>query len=269
MQPTTTMGLRILRQAGEFLIRRLDDSAVASRSEGTINSEIVEDTGPFSASKIQEQLNQAYPQHSISGQFIKTYTPKDADQSHLWEFELWDHLALLHNGHPSSVLSMVHYINQKSADAIIYNPRTEEEFTATQGHGAELNGKRIRCSPQRNLANAVIGIDWLSEAHLFEGSAWMRRLQTLAADSYKFIDNGSALYTLAQVAAGKLDGAVLSTLTPQQWSVGKLLLQESGALACNLEGQPQITPRDGIIIANPKLMKSLIKTMMRPIKAAS
>ena len=264
MQPTTTIGLRILRQAGEFLVRRLDEYALNTRTEGTISKDIVDDIGPFSASKVLEQLSQAYPKHSVIGQFTSAHHPKDGDKAHEWAFELWDNLVLFHNGYPSNVLSLGHSVNSKSLDAVVYNPRTAEEFSASAGHGAELNGKRIRCSLQRNLNRSVIGIDWLSQSKIFEGSPWMKRLQRLAGESYKFLDNGSSLYMLAQVASGHLDGAILTHLTPQQWAIGKLLLQESGALVCNINGDPKISPNDAIVMANPKLMKALVKAMVEP-----
>src|SRR5436305_2097455 len=41
--------------------------------------------------------------------------------------------------------------------AVVYDPMRQEFFTASRGDGAQLEGKRIRVSPQRTLEGSLIG----------------------------------------------------------------------------------------------------------------
>ena len=41
--------------------------------------------------------------------------------------------------------------------AVIYDPARNELFTATRGHGAFLNDRRIRVSKRRSSTTALIG----------------------------------------------------------------------------------------------------------------
>ena len=68
----------------------------------------------------------------------------------------------------------------KLQHAVIIDPTRREEFSASRGKGAELNGERIRVSKRTNLTDALLG----NTSHIHE-----------AAQNYTF-DNISAFREL-------------------------------------------------------------------------
>ena len=65
------------------------------------------------------------------------------------------------NAIPSFALSLTGRIKGRVEHAIILNPITGEEFTASRGDGAQLNGKRLRVSTTKSLENTLIGTGFL------------------------------------------------------------------------------------------------------------
>lgn len=111
--------------------------------------------------------------------------------------------------------------------AAIFNPATDEMFTALSGGGARLNGVPIRVSDRAGLADARL----LSGRRLFEREGW-----TGPGTSFHSIN--SIAYRMALVAAGRYD-ACISLGWKSDWDVAAadLLVAEAGGRVSTARGE--------------------------------
>ncbi len=88
---------------------------------------------------------------------------------------------------------------------VVYNPVTDDLFTAEKGHGAFLNNKRLRVAARKELAPSVIatGLPFMGKDGHARACAEMAAVMNVTAGIRRF---GSASLDLAYVAAGRFDG---------------------------------------------------------------
>jgi myo-inositol-1(or 4)-monophosphatase len=132
-------------------------------------------------------------------------------------------------------------------------------FTASRGEGAQLDGRRIRVSGQRNLESALIGTGFPfrgKESHL---ETYLPMLKAVIASTAGVRRPGAASLDLAYVAAGRLDGFWEIGLQPWDMAAGGLLIQEAGGHVTDLGGGPDYLERGDILAGNTRIHQGLAK----------
>lgn len=114
-----------------------------------------------------------------------------------------------------------------------------ELYTAVEGEGAFMNGKRIHVSKCRKAEKAVVlfNMPWRMASPAIDSSLGIRT--EMANDHVRAIRSyGAAVLQLAQVAAGRAD--LYMEPGGKMWDVcaGAVLVQEAGGCVCNLDGSP-------------------------------
>lgn len=109
---------------------------------------------------------------------------------------------------------------------VVYDPFTDELWTAFRGQPARLNGKRIHVSRLRNLARSIVSIgfakDRASLARALPYFIWLaRRVRKIRM-------MGSAALALAYVATGRFDAYVESGISVWDIAAGGLILECAG-----------------------------------------
>lgn len=134
--------------------------------------------------------------------------------------------------------------------AVSYNPMMDEMFTATLGGGAHLNGQPIRVSAVRQLRDALVA-DETSIAHLPQNTSRLlgRTLLTVTrATGMRAL--GSAVLTLAYVAAGRIDAYQIEFLKPWDIAGGALLITEAGGVVRDsFTGGPYDVMQPNVLVA--------------------
>lgn len=145
--------------------------------------------------------------------------------------------------------------------ACVYNPATDEMFSAARGEGTRLNGQVVHTSPKEMLQGASC-LASRSETRRGEWASFDKKLAITTM--------GSIAYKLALVAAGRFD--LTFTLTPKnEWDfcAGACLVQEAGGHITHQGGQPfrfnQKSPKVRSVLASngrlhPELL-TLLETM--------
>lgn len=158
-------------------------------------------------------------------------------------------------------ISVALVIDGEPVVASVLNPMTSEQFEATAGGGATLNGEPLVPSGQGTVAGATL------LASL--GEMKKRRWPDVMPDA-DFTTIGSLAYKLALVAAGRFSGLV-SLRSCHDWDIAAaaLLLKESGAWLGDGSGRPirlnQSTLRHGGLVAAGR--KSLYKDLVSRLEA--
>lgn len=117
---------------------------------------------------------------------------------------------------------------RQTVAAAVFNPFTNELFTAFAGGGSELNGTPIRIDTSAKLSTALVatGFGYSAERRR-EQAAALSRLLPHIRDIRRL---GSAAYDLCLLAAGRVDAYYERGI--QEWDVaaGILIASEAGAV---------------------------------------
>lgn len=148
---------------------------------------------------------------------------------------------------------------------VVYNPVSDEMFTAERGHGAYLNEKRLRVAGRKHLPESLMstGIPFLGrEGH----ERFLRELGEVMNATSGVRRFGSAALDLAYVAAGRFDGFWERGLQPWDMAAGILLVREAGGVVTDLDGGAHALTAGHILAANEALhpqILGLLKTAGR------
>lgn len=114
--------------------------------------------------------------------------------------------------------------------AVSYNPIMDEMFTATKGGGAHLNGRPIHTSNARLLQEALVAEETSIGHTAHTKDRVMTRTYNLVSKVPGMRALGSAVLTLAYVAAGRIDAYQIEFLKPWDIAGGALLIEEAGGV---------------------------------------
>ncbi|MBQ9913657.1 MAG: inositol monophosphatase [Clostridia bacterium] len=140
---------------------------------------------------------------------------------------------------------------------VVYNPYTDEMFSAEKGKGAYLNGERIRVS-DRPLSDglALFGTSPYHPENTDETFALLRRVFDLSRDIRR---SGSAAYDICVTACGRCEVFFEKSLQPWDIAAGTLILKEAGGVALNYEGKEiDFSAPNDVIFANPVAYEEFI-----------
>jgi len=113
---------------------------------------------------------------------------------------------------------------------VVYDPFCGELWTALRGHPARLNGRRVRVSNRRRLADTVVSIGFGKDAAVLERMLSM--VQRLVHRVRKIRIMGSAALALTYVASGRFDAFVEPRLGLWDIAAGGLILECAGGEFC-------------------------------------
>ena len=143
--------------------------------------------------------------------------------------------------------------------AVIYDPVKNEEFTASRGDGAHLNGRRIRVSNRTKLAEAVLSTGIPPGAVDTHLDAYMASLKDFTGQCRGIRRMGSAALDLAYVAAGRVDGFWELSLSPWDICAGTLLVREAGGFVGDWRGGDNFFKTGNIVASNPKTFRAMVQ----------
>lgn len=120
---------------------------------------------------------------------------------------------------------------------VVIDPIKDEEFTATRGGGAFLNGSPIRVSTTDRITESLIvtGYAYDRQDH---GPAYTRVTGEVLRIAQGVRREGSAALDLAWVACGRFDGYWEFSLSPWDMAAGALLVAEAGGRLTTSAGGP-------------------------------
>lgn len=140
---------------------------------------------------------------------------------------------------------------------VVYNPYSNEIFSAEKGKGAYLNAQKIEVS-DRPLSDglALFGTSPYHPENTDETFALLRKVFDFSRDIRR---SGSAAYDICMVACGRCEIFFEKALQPWDVAAGTLILKEAGGVAFNYEGNEInfSTPND-VVFANPKAYEEFV-----------
>ncbi|WP_250658511.1 inositol monophosphatase family protein [Alkalimarinus coralli] len=255
MQPVINIALRAARQANEYILQTLDKQPV-SFSDPEACAKQIKNLENTTYRVFFDALKKAYPTHYIG----EPGEPVSDQHENSWSISLIHSPENILRHLPFTGYSITNYQKGKVEHALFINPITDEEFSASRGHGAALNGKRIRVSDTRNLNQSLLTSNLLENARNMENAhVGLELISDLAQATFNVRATGCEAADLAYVAAGRFDAAVLTDVDTSELPAVLLICQEAGVLTGDFKGAPTSSGTKRLVAANAKLFKSLIQ----------
>ena len=133
-------------------------------------------------------------------------------------------------------------------------PMFDEIAYAERGHGAWLNGERLRVSDVADLTDAAVSAGNL--ASLASSDGWTAFGQIVAAADR--IRGYGDFYHYHLLAAGKIDAVVESDVNILDVAALAVIVEEAGGVFTDLNGEPPTLGVRSVLAANPTLHGALL-----------
>ncbi len=256
MHPMLTTAVKAARRAGSIINRASLDLERLTVSRKA-HSDFVSEVDGAAEDAIIKILREAYPNHSIlaeeSGKSGHT-----GESEYQWIIDPLDGTTNFLHGFPKYGVSIALLHREVLSQAVIYDPVSDELFTASRGSGAFLNDHRIRVSKRAQLGESLIGtgFPFRDFTHM---EAYLAMFKDIIPRAAGIRRPGSAALDLAYVAAGRYDGFWETGLAPWDMAAGCLLILEAGGMVSDLEGNGHYMHSGQVVAGNPKIFAQLLQ----------
>ena len=249
----------IAREAGARL-REFFEQGVETEYKGDVDLVTVADRTVERL--IRNRLGEVFPEHGMYGE---EGTREQLDREFRWYVDPLDGTTNFAHGFPHFCVSLG--LEQRAPGlkpdedgplvaAVIYDPLRGELFTAEQGKGARLNGKRLHVSRIAELAESLVSTGFPSRKRHDNPNVHFYHEFTLRSHGVRRA--GSAALDLAYVAAGRLEAFWEFNLNPWDTAAGFLLVQEAGGRVSDFAGNPARLVSHEVLASNGLIHNELV-----------
>lgn len=256
-----TIALRAGRKAAELIERafeRVDLITIETKSR----NDYVTEVDKAAEKEIIYHLRKAYPDHAFRGEESGFMAGKNSDYE--WIIDPLDGTTNFIHGVPHFSISIACKYKGQIEHAVVIDPIKREEFTASRGRGAALNGRRIRVANRRSLEGTLIGTGIPFSGYALEHiGGYLACVQEIAGQTAGIRRCGSAALDLAYVAAGRFDA--FWELNLNEWDIagGVLLVKEAGGLISDFNGGADFLESGNIVCGSPKVFKPILQIVQK------
>ncbi len=259
MEPMINIALRAARKAGEGIVRASDElHRFEVKAKGVNN--FVTEVDINAEREIIYHLQKAFPDHAILGEESGLIGSEEAE--YRWIIDPLDGTTNFIRGIPHYAVSIACLYRGKIEHAVVLDPVRHEEFTASRGRGAQLNGHRIRVSDLASLDGALLGTGIPFKNHCDDKlEPYSKSMEILASQCAGIRRAGAASLDLAYVAAGRLDAFWEIGLAQWDIAAGVLLVREAGGLVADIDASDNYLESGNIVCGNPRCFKAVLQVV--------
>ncbi len=244
--PYLTFALDLAHAAGDIMrqhfsstlaVERKSDNSPVTIADTSINAMVI------------ERIMAAYPDHGILGE-EQSHNP--GTSKYTWVCDPIDGTMPFIFHLPISMFSLALVEDGVPILGVLYNPFTEQLFTAEKGKGAFMNNTPIHVSSHATVAKAMIGNE-------------SGRLSALDPVLYTMKARMSRFYCTtcvgALVANGQYDALLFGVDTTWDIAAIKVIVEEAGGKVTDKEGNEQRydRPINGAIVSNGLIHEELLE----------
>ena len=254
--PQINLITKACMKASRSLIRdfgEIENLQVSSKAPG----DFVTSADKRTEKIIIEELLKAHPNYGIISEEAG-YINK-SNKNNRWIIDPIDGTMNFLNGIPQFAISVAYEEENEVKCGIIFNPVTNEMFSAEKGSGAYLNNSRMRVSNKKKLSEALIVTGGPKQASKIKKKIFSEyiSISTQVSNVRKF---GSAALDMAYVACGRFDGYWQRELSYWDIAAGVIILKEAGGFIDFFEEKNDHPYKKNILATN-----SLIHTELKEL----
>jgi len=247
-------------RAGELLRSRF-----GSRRQVTYKgpTNLVTEMDEQAESLIVETIRRRFPDHAI---LAEEGGASGGTTPYRWIVDPLDGTTNYAHGVPLFAVSIALEVAGRLELGVVVDPSRDERFTARRGGGSFLNDRRISVSATERVDAGLLstgyGYDIRSarENNLAEHDAFALRCRSMRAI-------GSAVLSLAWVAAGRLDAYWEPRLGAWDVAAGAVLVEEAGGRITHTDGGPLDLASPSTLASNGRIHAEMLE-IMKTVKAA-
>lgn len=260
--PFLEVAIEAAREAGGIL---LAEYARPVKISYKADVDIVTQADRRSEDAVVARLRTHFPKHIVVAEEGTGHEHLGASPSarYRWYVDPLDGTTNFAHGYPCFAVSIA--LAEAAADGsgaeellagVVFNPISNEMFTAARGEGAHLNQKRIAVSKVERLASSLVGTGFPTHKRTSSPNIQYYWQFTLASHGVR--RDGSAALDLCMVACGRFDGFWEFGLKPWDTAAGVLIVQEAGGQVSDLEGRPYRIGGPSLLGTNGRVHQEMI-----------
>ncbi len=216
---------------------------------------------------ILDILKTAFPEHRILAE--ESGASGEISSSYVWAVDPLDGTTNYAHHFPVFSVSIGLLFEGQPIVGVVYNPITNELFTAGLGLGAFLNGQSIRVSAVDELSASLLATGFAYDRTKVKDNNYAEFCYfTQVTQGVRRL--GSAALDLAYVAAGRFDGYWERGLSPWDMVAGLALILEAGGKISSYDGTVVDIPSGRVLATNGLLHRVMSQELgkIQPIAVA-
>lgn len=254
MHPYLNIAIKAARRAGTIITRSMEQLDKLRVYEKGLN-DLVTSVDKAVEEDIIETIYKAYPHHAIIGE----ETGEHAGEEFTWVIDPLDGTLNFVHGFPQFCVSIAVMYKDSIEHGVIYDPISQDLYSASRGRGAQLNERKIRVSERASLSGSLLSSSFPYRNREMSIDVHMDIFKECFVKCADIRRTGSAALNLAYIAAGRLDGYWESHLKPWDIAAGILLVKEAGGFVTDFAGAYGYLESGKVIAATPKVHTELLK----------
>jgi len=246
-------------RAGGAVVSRYFRDGIAMRDKAVAN--LVSDADVEAERAVVEVIRRTYPHHEILGEESHQ---GDTGAEHLWVVDPLDGTNNFAHKIPQFAVSVAYYHKGVPQCGVVYHPIRDDWHTAVRGHGAYLNGERVRVGTETRLGDVLVGVGFY-----YDRGAIMDATLAAVGDlkRHHHIHGirrfGAATLDLCMVALGQLGAYFEFELSPWDFAAGRLFVEEAGGRVTDCRGEPLPLAKSSVLASNG-ILHDVMLDVVRP-----
>jgi len=262
MHALLNVAVMAARSAGNSHIRQLN-RLERLNVEMKGHNDFVSDADRKAEQIVIDTIHKHYPDHAI----LAEESGRHGESDTVWIIDPLDGTTNFLHGFPVFAVSIGVQIKGRMEHAVVYDPMRQELFTASRGQGAQLDGRKIRVSKQRDLEMSLIGTGFPFRQANMEFGPYLALLEKVLKNTSGIRRAGAAALDLCYVASGRLDAFFETGLCAWDLAAGSLIIREAGGIVSGLDGSENFLESGHVLTGTPKIYASLARLCGSEIKA--
>jgi myo-inositol-1(or 4)-monophosphatase len=214
---------------------------------------------------LKEELTRARPHYCFV--LEEGGVVEGPDKTHRWYIDPLDGTINFMHGVPHFAVSVGLEREGQLVAGVIYNPVTDDMYTAERGQGAWHNDRRLRVSARRDLADSLVATGIPHRGRPGQ-SEFLGECNTIMREVSGVRRFGSAALDLAWIAAGRYDAFWERALSPWDMAAGIVLVREAGGVVSDLTSGQEMLTNGHILASNGQLHGPMLKLLKGAQSAA-
>jgi myo-inositol-1(or 4)-monophosphatase len=186
----------------------------------------------------------------------ETGAVEGSDKTHRWIIDPIDGTTNFLHGLAQFAISIALEREGELVAGLVFNPITDDLYTAENGYGAYLNERRLRVSARRNLDESLIatGVPFIGKPGHEQFGRELAAITSKVAGIRRY---GACSLDLAFLAAGRFDAYWERDLKPWDMAAGIVLVREAGGFVQDLNGGSAMLETGTILASTEGLLKPM------------
>jgi myo-inositol-1(or 4)-monophosphatase len=249
-------------RAGAIQTSRLGQE-IGIRHKGEID--IVTEVDRACEEAIVGVIRERFPDHDI---VTEETDLGRTDSRFVWFTDPLDGTTNYAHGYPFFCSSVALTVSGEVVASAVYDPVKEELFTAEQGGGSYVNGRRLRVSSASELVRSLLVTGFPYDVHTDVDSK-LRLFNRFMGKARAVRRDGAAALDLCYIAAGRYDGFWEERLQPWDMMAGKLIVHEAGGRVSRFDGAPIGLAADELLATNGVLHERMLAVLAEDLRSRS